>query len=147
MVLTDITHPEILKALASAGHGTHIVIVDGHFPMATMPLQETPKVYLNFAPGLLGTIDVLKELVKVMPVESVYAPVPDDGSEPPIFPEYRQHIPQGLQIQKVKRFEFYDLVRSANTGLVIATAEPRTYACIVLVMGIRVFSHHEGRPL
>ena len=139
MILTEIVHPDILKALACSGHGTRIVIADGHFPFATMPLPETPKVYLNYAPGVLGTIDVLKPLVGCMPIEAAHAPVPDDGSEPPIFREYRAVLPSGLEIKKATRFEFYDLVRSPTTGLVIATAETRPYACIVLVMGVRSF--------
>ena len=31
MIYGDIIHPEILKALSEAGHGTNIVIADGNF--------------------------------------------------------------------------------------------------------------------
>jgi L-fucose mutarotase len=139
MINTDIIHPEILRVLASSGHGAQIIVVDGHFPFSTGPLPEVPRVYLNYAPGLLTVPDVLRPLVKTMPIESVAAPVPDDGSEPPIFPEYREILPAGLEIQKLGRFDFYDHVRSPNTALLIATAEPRTYACISLTMGLRTF--------
>lgn len=139
MINTDIVHPEILRVLASAGHGAHIIIADGHFPFSTGPRPEVPRVYLNYTPGLLTVPDVLRPLVNTMPIEGVVAPVPDDGSEPPIFPEYREILPAGLEIQKLGRFEFYDHVRSPNTALLIATAEPRTYACISLIMGLRTF--------
>jgi len=30
-----LTHPEILAALASAGHGSTVLLADGHYPAAT----------------------------------------------------------------------------------------------------------------
>jgi L-fucose mutarotase len=77
--------------------------------------------------------------VKTIPIEAVAAPVPDDGSEPPIFPEYREILPKGLAIKKLQRFDFYDHVRSPNTALLIASGEKRTYACISLTIGLRSF--------
>ena len=139
MINTEIIHPEILKVLASAGHGAHIVIVDGHFPFSTGPRPEVPRVYLNYAPGLISVPDILRPMVKTIPIEAVAAPVPDDGSEPPIFPEYREILPKGLEIKKLQRFDFYDHVRSPNTALLIASGEKRTYACISLTIGLRSF--------
>ena len=137
MTYTEITHPEILKVLAGAGHGATVLIADGHFPVSTGATPETPKVYLNFAPDLLNVPDVLKHIVKVIPIEAATAIVHDDGSEPPIFPHYRELLPAGLEINKVTRFDFYDAVNQPNLALVIATGEKRTYACILLTIGVR----------
>ncbi len=139
MINTEIIHPEILKVLASAGHGAQIVIVDGHYPFSTGARPEVPRVYLNYAPGLLSVPDILRPMVKTIPLEAVAAPVPDDGSEPPIFPEYREILPKSLEIKKLQRFDFYDHVQSPNTALLIASAEKRTYACISLTIGLRSF--------
>jgi L-fucose mutarotase len=49
MINTEIIHPEILKALAGAGHGSTILIADGNFPSSTAVAPEVPRVYLNFA--------------------------------------------------------------------------------------------------
>jgi L-fucose mutarotase len=140
MINGDVIHPEILKVLAGLGHGATIVIADGHFPFSNMGPAHAAHVYLNYAPGLLSVPDILGPLVKMIDIEAVAAPVPDDGSEPPIFPEYRKLLPKGLEIQKLGRFQFYDAVNSPNTGLIIASGEKRTYACILLTIGLRKFS-------
>jgi len=137
MIHAEIIHPEILKALAGAGHGATVLIADGHFPVSTGAPLETPRVYLNFAPDLLNVTDVLKHIVKVIPVEAATAIVPDDGSEAPIFPYYRELLPAGLEINKETRFDFYDAVNQPSLALVIATGETRTYANILLTIGVR----------
>lgn len=139
MINTEIIHPEILKVLASAGHGATVLIADGNFPFATGARPEVPRVYLNFAPDMLGVPDVLKHIVKTIPIEAATAPIPDDGSEPPIFPQYRELLPKEMAIEKVKRFDFYDAVNTPNLALIIATAEKRPYACILLTIGVRKF--------
>jgi L-fucose mutarotase len=139
MINTEIIHPEILKFLASAGHGSTVLIADGNFPIATGAPAGIPRVFLNFAPDLLGVPDVLEYIVKAVPIEAATAPVPDDGSEPPIFPQYRALLPKEIEINKVKRFGFYDAVNQPELGLIIATGEKRPYACILLTIGVRKF--------
>jgi len=139
MINTDILHPEILKTLGSAGHGSTVLIADGNFPFSTGAPSGVPRVYLNFAPDLINVPDVLKYMVKAIPIEAVTAPIPDDGSEPPIFPQYRELLPAGLEINKVKRFGFYDAVNQPSLALIIATGEKRPYACILLTIGVRKF--------
>jgi len=139
MINTEIIHPEILKALAGAGHGSTILIADGNYPVSTGAPAEAQKVYLNFAPDLLSVPDVLKHIAKVVPIEAVTAIVPDDGEEPPVFLQYRELLPIGLEIDKLTRFDFYDAVNQPNLALVIATGERRTYSCILLTIGVRKF--------
>lgn len=139
MINTEIIHPEILKALAGAGHGATILIADGNFPFSTAVSPEVPRVYLNFAPDLINVPDVLKYIAKAIPIEAATAPIPDDGSEPPIFPQYRELLSKELEINKVKRFDFYDAVNTPNLALIIATGEKRPYACILLTVGVRKF--------
>lgn len=139
MINTEIIHPEILKALAGAGHGATILIADGNFPMSTGAPAGIPRVYLNFAPDLISVPDILKYIVKTVPIEAVTAPIPDDGSEPPIFPQYRELLPEGLEINKVDRFGFYDAVNQPSLALMIASGEKRPYACILLTVGVRKF--------
>jgi len=139
MLNTAILHPEILKVLATAGHGAGIVIADGNFPFGTMAGPNVPRVYLNFAPDKLNTIDVLKEIVKAIALEGAEAPVPDDGSLPPIFEEYLEYLPKDITIKKLDRFGFYDAVKDPNTAVVICTGETRVYSCIRLIVGVRKF--------
>lgn len=139
MINTEIIHPEILRALAGAGHGSTVLIADGNYPVSTGAPADVPRVYLNFLPGLLGVTDVLGPLANAVPIESATAIVPDDGSEPPIFAQYRQLLPAGVEIAKAKRFEFYDAASKPTLALVVATGEKRTYACILLTLGVRKF--------
>lgn len=140
MINTGIIHPDILRAVASAGHGSTILIADGNFPMSTAAPQEVPRVYLNLAPDTLSVTEILKHIVPAIPIESVTAPIPDDGAEPPIFPEYRAILPKDLEIHKVDRFGFYAAVKTPELALMIASGESRPYACILLTIGVRRFS-------
>ena len=133
MLRGPLTHPEILHALASAGHGAQVVIADSNYPFSTGANPAAPIVYLNFAPGLLNATDVLAVLAQVIPIESAGAMVPDEGS-PPIFPEFQALLP--VTLERIPRFDFYRQAQSASTALVIATGEQRLYADIILTIGV-----------
>lgn len=135
MLKGKLIHPEILKALASAGHGSQILISDGNYPHSTGAPPDAARVYLNLAPGKVTVTDVLEALVTAIPIEAARAIWPDDDREPPIFAEYRQIMPD-IQIGKLGRFPFYEAARSRDTALVIATGEQRTWACILLTIGV-----------
>ncbi len=135
MLYGALTHPEILKALASAGHGAQIVIADGNYPFSTGANPAAPVVYLNFAPGLLKATEVLGVLAQAIPIEAAQAMVPDEGT-PPIFADFQALLPPGITLSRLKRFEFYEAARSVNTALVIATGEQRIYADVLLTIGV-----------
>jgi L-fucose mutarotase len=134
MLKTQLLHPEILAALGGAGHGSKVLIADGNFPFGTGANPTAKRVYLNLAPGLLTVTDVLRVLVKAMPVEAAEVMQPPSG-EPPVFAEFRVLLP-GIDLKKLGRFEFYDAARERDTALVIATGEQRIYANILLTVGV-----------
>lgn len=135
MIHGELLHPTILKALASAGHGSVVLIADSNYPFSTGAHPAAERVYLNLAPGLVRVTDVVRVLATTIPVEAAHAIAPDSGPEPAIFQEYRQLLP-GVEIQTLGRFPFYEAARSVNTALVIATGEQRTWACILLTIGV-----------
>ncbi len=137
MLRTKLIHPEILGALGSAGHGSIVLVADGNYPFTTGAAPHARRVYLNLAPGLLTVPDVLRILVQAIPIESVDVMLPDNGQEPAIFAEFRRIFPQ-TALAPLGRFPFYDKARSSDTALVIATGEQRTYACILLTIGVLV---------
>lgn len=137
MIKTKLLHPQILKSLASAGHGSKILISDGNFPHTTGSNPDAEHVFLNLAPGYVTVPDVLKVLVETIPIEAAEAISPPlDEDEPPVFADYREILPDDLEVQKIQRFDFYDAARDKNVALVIATGEPRTWACILLTIGV-----------
>ncbi len=135
MLTTKLLHPEVLEALGSAGHGSKVLIADGNYPFSTRAYTGARRVFLNFTPGKLNVIDVLEVLAEAIPIEAADVMTPDDGSEPPIFAEFRRLLP-GIDLNKNKRFPFYDLARDTDCALVIATGEQRVYANILLTIGV-----------
>ena len=136
MLLTQLTHPTILNALARLGHGSQVLIADGNFPFVSHSNPSAEHVFLNLRPGLVSVTDVLEALITAIPVEAAHVMRPNDGSEPGIFAEFRQLLP-ALQLQPVERFAFYGMARGIDVGLVIATGESRIYANILLTIGVR----------
>ncbi|MDY6822050.1 MAG: RbsD/FucU family protein [Deferribacterota bacterium] len=136
MLKTNVLHPEILEALAKAGHGAKIVIADSNYPFDIMSNPRSKKVYLNLAPGKLNVSDVLEALSTVIEIESAQAIYPDSGPEPSIFKEYRRILPEGIKIEKLGRFDFYKAAKTDDVCLLIATGEQRTWSCIILTIGV-----------
>lgn len=135
MLRTTLIHPEILNALGSAGHGSLVLIADGNYPYTTKSHPNAAHVYLNLAPGLLKVTDVLRVVADAIPVEAVTVMKPDNAPEPPIYQEFQALLP-GHELNRLSRFEFYDMARSPDTALVIATGEQRVYACVMLTIGV-----------
>jgi len=136
MLKTKLLHPEILSILGSNGHGARILIADGNFPFSTCPPPTAKRVYLNFSPGMLGVTDVLSILKDYIPIESVIVMVPPDESKQAIHSEFEEILGPDISIKKIKRFEFYEEVKSVDTCLVIATGEIKRFANILLVIGV-----------
>lgn len=135
MLRTKLTHPAILHALGRMGHGSQVLIADGNYPFTTGSNPRAEHVFLNLRPGLVNATEVLDALVSAIPIEAARVMRPNDGSEPPIFGEFRTLLPE-LQLQPVERFAFYDLAKGSDVGLVIATGEARIYANILLTIGV-----------
>lgn len=135
MLKTTLLHPEILYALGAAGHGSKVLISDGNYPHATRSNPAAERVFLNLAPGVLNVTDVLKVIAAAIPVEAVHVMATADGSEPPIWKEFREILPEQT-LEPLERFEFYDAASESDVALVIATGEQRIYANILLTIGV-----------
>jgi L-fucose mutarotase len=138
MINGALLHPEVLAALARSGHTAKVMIADGQFPISTGLSATVPRVFLNYAPNLLTVPQVLRPLVEAAPTESAAATINDDGSLPPIWEDYRQMLPPDLPLTGVRASEFQPLLRDPALALVIATADLRSNACIVLTLGRRM---------
>jgi L-fucose mutarotase len=82
MLRYRLTHPTILAALASAGHGSRVLISDGHYPHTTGANPAAERVYLNLAPDRLLVTEVLAALVDAIPVEAATVMTPPTGPSP-----------------------------------------------------------------
>ncbi len=135
MLKTRLLHPEILAALGEAGHGAQVLIADGNYPLATRSNPDAYRVFLNLAPGQLTVTDVLDVIADAIPIEAACVMGPDDDTEPSIYADFRRILPD-TELQRLGRFEFYDMARGPDTALAIATGEQRIYANILLTIGV-----------
>jgi L-fucose mutarotase len=134
MLYTKCLHPQILGALGTLGHGSLILISDGGYPHITASPREAEKVYLNLAPGLLTVTQVLQVLKETVPIEEASVMTPPDGTKQPVYDDYTGLLPD-VPFNYVKQFDFYELARNKNVGLVIATGDARNYANLILKIG------------
>lgn len=135
MLKQRLTHPEILEALAAAGHGARVLVADGNYPASTTIGENAALVYLNLAPGKPTATEVLDVLLTAIVVEVATVMEPDDGPEPAIFQEFQRLMPD-VTLHGVNRIDFYDEVSSPDTCLVIVTGEQRLYANVLLTIGV-----------
>jgi L-fucose mutarotase len=137
VLLTELIHPDLLQALAGAGHGARVLLADGHYPASTATGARARTVHLNLAPGLLDVTTVAKVLLRVLPVEAAHVMVPPAGDpEPAAFADYRAMLAP-LPLEPLDRFAFYDAARSPDLALAIVTGDVRTYANLLLTIGVR----------
>lgn len=135
MLKHQLLHPEILYAIAGAGHGSKILITDGNYPASTKEGVSAETVYLNLAPGIVKVTEVLNTLLTAVEIEEAYVMTPNTGEEPEIYKEFRQSLPH-LSLIKLERFDFYDCASSSDTCLQIVTGDQRLYANILLTIGV-----------
>ena len=135
MLRHRLTHPEIIEALAAAGHGSRVLVADANFPASTKAGENAMVVYLNLAPGKPSATDVLNILLTAVNVEDAAVMDPGDAQEPPIFQEFRELLPE-VELTKLNRFEFYEEVEGPDTCLTIVTGEQRLYGNLLLTLGV-----------
>ncbi|MFJ4674221.1 RbsD/FucU domain-containing protein [Kitasatospora purpeofusca] len=137
MLLNELLHPGILASLAGAGHGARVLLADGHYPASTATGKRARTVHLNLAPGLLDVTTVLDVLLRALPVESAHVMVPPAGEpEPPALAEYRSVLAP-RPVTALDRAAFYEAARSRDLALAVVTADIRTYANLLLTIGVR----------
>ncbi|MCC6487871.1 MAG: RbsD or FucU transport [Candidatus Hydrogenedentes bacterium] len=135
MLKQRLIHPEILEALAAAGHGSRILITDGNYPGSTRLGENASLVYLNLAPGLVKVTDVLSVILTAIPIEDAAVMEPEEGPQPAIFAEF-QRMMSSLELTRFGRYEFYEEASGPDTCLQVVTGEQRIYANLLLTIGV-----------
>jgi len=145
MIQGKLIHPQIIAALARAGHGSKVLISDGNYPHWTARGPNAEVVYLNLAPGLPGVCDVLKVLTTAIPIEAASVMATNKTgayamtTDPEIWNEFRSLLKSTDcrgELTQVERFAFYEQARSADVCLTIATGEGKIYANLLLTIGV-----------
>ena len=140
--ISPLISPELLKILASMGHGDEIVLSDAHFPADTMNSNVVRADGLKIA-DLLEAILPLFELDSYVDHPLVMmAAVEGDTLDPAVEERYMKSIkisnPQITEIDRIGRFDFYDRTKSAFA--VVITGETAKYGNILLKNGVTPIS-------
>ncbi len=134
--LDPLLTPDLLFALASAGHGDRIAIVDANFPAVSMARRLVP---LHGASATAALVAVLS----VLPVDDfepdpvvVMAVVDDPAPTPEAVADFTRVLAAaGLPPPtRLPRHDFYRAAREAFA--VVHTGERRLYGNIMLTKGV-----------
>ena len=147
MLKTTLTHPEILRAVARAGHHAKILIADGHYPASTKRGPNAELISLNLSPGVVTCAQVLHALLSAVPIEYVNTMgIPRDdpyaaSGEPPVWKEFRTILDQtgnsALKLEPILKWDFYSAVEGKDHVLTIQTADKALWANVLLTIGVR----------
>ncbi len=134
--LDPLLTPDLLHALASAGHGDRVVIVDANFPAAATARR------LVRAPGIAATA-MLEAVLSVLPIDD-FEPDPvavmQVVGDPSATPEAVQDFTSVLQRQglaapaRLARHDFYRA--AAEAFVIVQTGERRLYGNVLLTKGV-----------
>ena len=146
MLKTALTHPDIVRVLARAGHHSKILIADGNYPASTKRGPNAEVISLNLAPGVVTVAQVLRALLSAVPVDhaNTMGIPPDDSyaqqGEPPVWSDYRAVLKESgstLKLEPILKWDFYKQVESPDHVLTIQTADQSLWANVLLTMGCR----------
>ena len=133
---------QLLRSLAAAGHGSQILIADGHYPVATGASPTAERVYLNLSRGVVDGPTVLAAILSAVEIESatLMATAPPAPPEPEIWSTYADVFAAAgrsdVTMAHLERFAFYEAARGDDVAVVVATAETAIYANLLLTIGV-----------
>lgn len=136
MINYTLLHPEILSALASAGHGARIAICDANFAVHVRAPERARIVYLNLAPDMLTVTQILRVILETVPVEKIIAMAPPPDLPAGVLQEVKSCIEASAELELLDKADFYAMVKSEMTTLLIASADTRRFANLLLTIGV-----------
>ena len=134
MLKGKLIHPEIMAALSLCGHGDKVLIADGNYPLDSKS-GCAEKVYLGLTPGLPTVTDVLAAVQSAVEIEKAEVMDPGDGTTPEIFSEFTKML-GGMAPEVINHQDFYGECSKECVRLAISTGEKRTYANILITIGV-----------
>ena len=134
MLKGKLIHPDILSALAYCGHGDKILIADGNYPLDSKT-ADAQLVYLGLMPGSPTVPEVLEALQSVITIEKAEVMDPADGTAPEIFGTF-QEMRDGMKLDLLGRYAFYDACCHPSVRLAISTGETRVFANLLITVGV-----------
>lgn len=134
MLRGDVLHPQLVSALAAAGHGSLVLIADANYPHATGVSVTAERVFLNLRPGVVDAPTALDAVLELVPAEAAFVMSPGDV-DPPVFDAFSARMPD-IDLERLGRHDFYAVARSADLAVVIATGETALFGNVILRIGV-----------
>lgn len=134
MLKGKLIHPQLMAALSMCGHGDKVLIADGNYPLDSKT-SEAELVYLGLMPGTPTVPEVLEAILSVVNVEKAEVMDPADGTTPEIFGTFQEML-DGMELDLLGRYEFYDACCEKPVRLAISTGEKRVYANLLITIGV-----------
>ena len=137
MITSRLTHPDMIAALAAAGHGSTVLLTDGHYHAKTAVGVNARTVHLNLTSGSPGVPEVLKVVLDTIPVEQATLISPSENALPSVVQnEILQLLPENIPATHVGRHDFYALARNHDLALCAVTGDNRRFANVLLTVGV-----------
>lgn len=139
--ISSLISPELLKALASMGHGDEIVLADVHYPGETLNNNVIRADGLRIA-DLLNAIMPLFELDQYVEyplcmMEAVEGDELDLNVEDSYLKSITPYCENPIKLNRIDRFKFYE--RSKKAFAIVMTGEKAKYGNILLKKGVIPF--------
>ncbi len=135
MLRYSLLHPPLLNALATAGHGSKVLLADANYAHRTNVHHRATLIHLNLRPGLATVDQVLEPLLTAIPVEEAHTMRPDDLSTPQAWTDYERLLGPDLPLRPLARQDFYAACREPDLAVCVATGDVRLYANVLLTIG------------
>lgn len=137
MITARLTHPGMIAALAAAGHGSTVLVTDGHYPATTAVGPNATTVHLNLASGSPTVPAVLAIILDTIMVERATLMAPSADALPSaVQEELTDLLSDSVPIERVGRHDFYTLARTPDLALCVVTGDNRRFANILLTIGV-----------
>lgn len=136
--ISPVISPDLLKVLASMGHGDEIVLADAHFPGHSVNRRVLRADGVGI-PQLLEGILPLFELDQyvadpLVMMKAVEGDTLDPGVEAAYVAKISRYCPAAPAISRIDRYAFYDRAKVAFA--VVMTGETAKYGNLILKKGV-----------
>lgn len=150
MLKGTLLHPQILAALARAGHHSKVLIADGNYPAANARGPRAELVSLQLTPGVPTVAQVLEAIlgaavfdaINTMGVDRTDSYAAATPGDPPVWAEYRRILAAAgstCRLEPIVKWDFYKAVAGDDHVLTIQTADTAPWANLLLTLGCRTF--------
>ncbi|WP_020662045.1 RbsD/FucU domain-containing protein [Amycolatopsis benzoatilytica] len=136
MIASTVTHPEVLASLARTGHGSTVLVTDGHWAVNRVGRQART-VFLNLTAGTPTVPEVASAVRDTVRIDRITQMRPGpEGLPSEVQDQTAELFPADVPRSLVSREEFYALAGSDDLVLAVVTGDLRKFGNVLLHVGV-----------